>query len=90
MFVLAPGERFYCGYHEWAVHPFEARVILDRGYVVFNGVELAAHQVSTIGPYPQIRVTGLAEFGVASDPRLPAADAVIAWAEAERMNEVAA
>ena len=80
---LEPGERFYCGYHEWLVHPFEARVILDRGYVIFNGLELDAQQVGMVGVYPQIRVPGLGEFGMASDPQLPAADAVTRWVEDE-------
>lgn len=70
MLDLAPGERFYLGYHEWAVHPDEASVILGRGYVVINGVRYGARQVDVVGGrYPQIKVDGIQ--GDPSDPRCP-------------------
>lgn len=34
---LAPGERAYRGYIDWAVHPDEASFLLHRGYAVVNG-----------------------------------------------------
>ena len=74
MWRLEPGERFYAGYHEWLVHPNEAKVILARGYVTINGIPLAAHQVDEVGGYPLIRVTGLNEYGPPSDPQCPAID----------------
>jgi hypothetical protein len=66
---LEPGDRFYTGYHEWAVHQEEAAVILDRGYVEINGRKYIASQVGDVGGYPQIRVYGLP--GAASDPQGP-------------------
>lgn len=73
---LQPGERFYCGYHEWVVHPFEARVIVAQGFVTINGVRLVAHQVGEVNGHPQIRVTGLDGYGVASEPWCPAISAL--------------
>lgn len=73
-FRLAPGERFYAGYHEWLVHPFEAREIVRRGYVTINGCDLSAEQVDVVAGYPLIRVTELRDFGAESDPQCPAID----------------
>lgn len=76
MIRLQPGDTFYCGYHEWLVHPDEATVILERGHVTINGVACAARQVDTVAGYPLIQVWGLNEYGAASDPQAPALDQV--------------
>ncbi len=82
-FHLAPGDRFYCGYFEWAVHPDEAAVILARGSVSINGVWFRARQMDTIGIYPLIRVEGLEEYGPAHDPQASALSKVgRPWLEA--------
>ncbi len=34
---LEPGGREYRGYGDWAVHPYEARLVLHRGYAIVDG-----------------------------------------------------
>ena len=34
---LEDGQHEYRGYCEWAVHPNEAKFLLDRGYAIVNG-----------------------------------------------------
>jgi hypothetical protein len=76
---LDPGDRFYCGYHEWAVHPAEAAVILGRGYVTINGTRFSVQQVGDVNGYPQFRVLGIG--GDASDFRcLGLPEQGLAWA----------
>ena len=61
MFTLAPGERFYVGYHEWVIHPDEAAVVLSRGYALVDGIRFRATQVSHVSEYIQIRIHGTAD-----------------------------
>ena len=67
MFTLAPGERFYVGYHEWVVHPDEAALVLARGYALVDGIRFRATQVSHVSEYIQIRIHGLPDDP--SDPQ---------------------
>jgi hypothetical protein len=66
-FRLELGERFYAGYHEWVVHPDEARVILERGYAVVDGIRFRAAQVCEHNGFPQIKIYGLPDDP--SDPQ---------------------
>lgn len=72
---LEPGERCYLGYHEWAVHPDEASVILGRGFVRINGHPYQARQVDEVNGYPLIRVLDLP--GDQSDPLCPGMPALL-------------
>ena len=55
---LAPGQRDYRGYGEWAVHPDEASFILHRGYAIVEGTQQRVAFIHNEAFVTQIKVTG--------------------------------
>jgi hypothetical protein len=55
---LGVGEREYRGYEEWAVHPDEAHLVLERGYAIVDGQRADVLFIHNEAYVTQIRVYG--------------------------------
>jgi hypothetical protein len=58
---LAPGERAYRGYIDWAVHPDEAMFVLHRGYALVNGTAQPVYFDHNEAFVTQIQVQGTSQ-----------------------------